>query len=135
MPKATRKPARAPEKIEPHFASVAVVVSDRTKAVEWYTEKFGLDHLDDSDHWQTVGIKGRAGVLHLCQVSEYDAKAPLEPGNTGIHFRLPGEFLESCEALKARGVEFSTPPEKFDWGWGAAVRDPDGNEIYLSPEP
>jgi catechol 2,3-dioxygenase-like lactoylglutathione lyase family enzyme len=134
MPKSTKKPARKSAKPEPHFVSVAVVVSDRSKAVAWYTEKFGLQHIDDFDHWQTVGIKGRAGVLHLCQVSEYDKKAALEPGITGIHFQLPGDFVSACEALKGRGVEFSTAPEKFDWGWGAAVRDPDGNEIYLSPE-
>ena len=134
MAKSSRKPVSKPGPIEPHFASVAVVVSDRTRAVAWYTAKFGLDHVDDMDHWQTVGTKGRPGVLHLCQVSEYDKTAALEPGNTGIHFRLPGKFVDACAELKARGVEFSTPPEKFDWGWGAAVRDPDGNEIYLSPE-
>ncbi len=134
MPKPPRKPASKPEKVAPHFVSIAVVVADRARAVQWYTEKFGLDHIDDMDHWQTVGTKGRNGVLHLCQVTEYDPKGQLEPGNTGIHFRLPGDFVASCDALKQRGVEFSSPPEKFDWGWGATVRDPDGNEIYLSPE-
>lgn len=131
---AKKSPSTKGKPIQPKFASVAVVVSDRTKAVAWYTEKFGLDHVDDMEHWQTVGVKGQPGVLHICQVSEYDKTAPLEPGNSGIHFHLPGDFVASCAALKARGVEFSTQPEKFDWGWGAAVRDPDGNEIYLSPE-
>lgn len=117
----------------PAFSSVAVVVSDRKKAVEWYTEKLGLDHVADADHWQAVGQKGRPGVLHLCQVSEFDAKAPLEPGPSGIAFTLEGDFVTACDALKARGVKFSTPPTKFDWGWGASVVDPDGNEHYLSP--
>jgi catechol 2,3-dioxygenase-like lactoylglutathione lyase family enzyme len=136
--KKSAKPAktakRAPAKVAPRFASIAVVVSDRTAAVAWYTEKFGLDHIDDFDHWQTVGLKGRPGVLHLCQVTEYDKDGQLEPGITGIHFRLPGDFRESCAQLELRGVTFSSPPEKYDWGWGATVRDPDGNEIYLSPE-
>ena len=35
--------------------------------------------------------------------------------------------------VPSRGVEFSSPPTKYDWGWGATVRDPDGNEIYLTP--
>jgi len=118
----------------PRFMSVAVVVSDRKKAVEWYTKKFGLDRLADDGHWQTVGTKGGSGTLHLCQVSEFDPKAPLEPGNTGIAFTLPGDFVKSCADLEARGVEFSSPPTKHDWGWGATVRDPDGNEIYLAPE-
>jgi len=120
--------------VVPHFMSVAVVVSDRQKAVKWYTETFGLDHIDDSDHWQTVGRKG-GGLVHLCQVSEFDDKAQLEPGNTGIAFTVPGDFVKSCAALESRGVKFASPPTKYDWGWGATVRDPDGNEIYLAPEP
>jgi len=120
--------------VTPRFMSVAVVVADRKKAVEWYTQKFGLERVADSDHWQTVGAKGGSGVLHLCQVSEFDPKATLEPGNSGIAFTLPGDFVKSCAALEARGVEFVSPPTKYDWSWGATVRDLDGNEIYLAPE-
>ena len=132
---ANRTPAKStkPSKGVPHFLSVAVVVSNRTNAVAWYTEKFGLDLVDDMDHWQTVGRKGTPGVLHLCQVTEYDPAGKLEPGVSGIAFTLPGDFVAACRALEERGVEFATPPTKFDWGWGASVRDPDGNEIYLTP--
>ncbi len=135
---ARKSPAKStrsskPSKGIPHFLSVAVVVSDRNNAVAWYTEKFGLDVVDDMDHWQTVGRKGAPGLLHLCQVTEYDADGKLEPGNSGNAFTLPGDFQAACQALMDRGVEFTTPPTKFDWGWGATVRDPDGNEIYLTP--
>jgi catechol 2,3-dioxygenase-like lactoylglutathione lyase family enzyme len=127
------KPSK-PGTVVPKFLSVAVVVSDRTKAVAWYTEKLGLERVSNEEHWQTVGRKGGSGLLHLCQVSEFDPKAPLEPGNTGIALTLSGDFVKSCAALEARGVEFVSPPTKQDWGWGATVRDPDGNEIYLAPE-
>jgi predicted enzyme related to lactoylglutathione lyase len=134
-PKAKRTPAKKAARpgIRPTFLSVAVVVSDRGRAVTWYTEKFGLDHLDDMDHWQTVGRKGTGGKLHLCQVSEFDDAAGLEPGNSGIAFTLPGDFEKACAALQENGVPFATPPTKYDWGWGASVKDPDGNEIYLTP--
>jgi catechol 2,3-dioxygenase-like lactoylglutathione lyase family enzyme len=117
----------------PRFNSVAVVVADRHRSVKWYTENFGLDHLADMDHWQTVGEKGRPGELHICQVSEYDDKAPMEPGNSGIAFRLPGDFVAACAALAARGVEFSVPATKAEWGWWGMVKDPDGNEICVLP--
>lgn len=130
--KSVHRPAQS-SRVKPHFTSVAVVVSDRGRAVRWYTDHFGLDHLTDLDHWQTVGEKGRPGELHICQVSEYDNTAPLEPGNTGIAFRLSGDFVAACEALKARGVEFSVPATKADWGWWAMVKDPDGNEITVLP--
>ncbi|MCI4365901.1 MAG: VOC family protein [Thermoplasmata archaeon] len=145
MPKTAKKPAKrsasksakktsAKVVAKPHFSSVAVVVSDRKRSVKWYTESFGLDHLTDMDHWQTVGEKGRPGELHICQVSEYDDKAPMEPGNSGIAFRLRGNFVAACEQLKARGVDFAVPATKSDWGWWAMVKDPDGNEICVVPE-
>ena len=129
MPQKSRKPALG----VPRFASVAVVVSNRKKAVKWYTEKLGLDRIADDGHWQTVGQKGSGATLHLCQVSEYDKEAPLEPGNSGIAFRLAGDFVKACAALEARGVKFSSPPAKSPWGWGAAIVDPDGNEHQLGP--
>ncbi len=115
------------------FSSVAVVVSDRKKSLEWYTKKLGLDAIAKMDHWVTVGRKGQAGVLHLCQTSEYDATVPLEKGNTGINLHLPGKFEAACALLAANGVKFSTPPTKEEWGFWAAVEDPDGNEITLTP--
>ncbi|MGP8078711.1 MAG: VOC family protein [Thermoplasmata archaeon] len=132
-PKRSRPSSPAPAPA-PYFASIAVVVSDRRRAQEWYTKKLGLDLIDSEDHWVTVGRTGKDGVLHLCQTTEFDASGTLEPGNSGIQLRLPGkDFEESCQALKGRGVEFAREPEKAEWGWWAVVRDPDGNEHMLAP--
>lgn len=132
MPARKPKMEKAPE---PFFASVAVVVSDAEKALDWYTARLGLDVIDREDHWITVGRKGKPGLLHLCQPSGPDAKSQLEPGNSGILFLLPGnDFEAGCAALKARGVEFTEGPTKAEWGTYAVVRDPDGNEHSLMPE-
>lgn len=120
----------------PKFASVAVVVSNTEKALAWYTTKLGLDAIDQMDHWVTVGRKGRPGVLHLCQPGNGDPRSQLEPGNSGILLWLPGkDFAAGCTALKARGVEFVEEPTTTDWGTYAVIRDPDGNEHSLMPEP
>ncbi|MGA9840635.1 MAG: VOC family protein [Thermoplasmata archaeon] len=119
------------------FVSVAVVVSDRKKALAWYTKTFGLDVLARSDdqagHWVVVGRRGQNGGVHICQIREIDPSLPLEKGPTGILFRLPGDFQSSCAALKLNGVHFSQPPRKETWGRWAMVTDPDGNEIMLVP--
>jgi catechol 2,3-dioxygenase-like lactoylglutathione lyase family enzyme len=115
------------------FSSVAIVVSDRKRSLEWYTKKLGLDQIMSMEHWVTVGRKGKDGVIHLCQTSEYDKSIPAEKGNTGINLHLPGNFEAACAALAAAGVKFSTPPTKEEWGWWAAAADPDGNEITLTP--
>lgn len=127
-PKESRKVPKAT------FFSVAVVVSDRKRSVEWYTKKLGLDVVQDLGHWVTVGRKGKPGLLHLCQTSEVGMDERPEPGLTGIGLNLPGDFREACEALEENGVTFRHPPVQEEWGWWAGVVDPDGNEITLMPE-
>ncbi len=117
----------------PWVASVPVVVSDREASKKWYTEKLGLIVIEDEDHWVTVGGKDKGGRLHLCQASENQPPIPLEPGPSGIVIALPGDFQAACKRLMDAGVEFAHLPEKAPWGWYATVRDPDGNEHYLSP--
>lgn len=131
MPAAKSKKPTPPQ---PYFASVAVVVSDAKRALDWYTKNLGLDAIDQMDHWVTVGRKGKPGVLHLCQPMESDPRIQLEPGNSGILLLLPGKDFEAgCAALKARGVSFAEEPTKASWGTYAVVRDPDGNEHTLMP--
>lgn len=130
-PAARASKARVPKA---QFWSIAVLVSDKQRSVDWYTRNFGLDLVENFDHWITVGQKGEGGLIHLCQTSDWSDGETLEPGNQGIQFRLPGDFRTACEALAANGVKFSQPPSKEEWGWWAMVVDPDGNEISLAPE-
>ncbi len=126
--------APAPSRASPYPISVAVVVSDRKKAVDWYTKVLGLSVVQSEDHWVTVGRPGHDMVLHLCQTTEYDPNGTLEPGNSGILLHLPGkDFAATCAALQERGVQFSQEPRKDPWGWWAMVRDPDGNEHCVMP--
>jgi lactoylglutathione lyase len=126
------RPSRTPPSLR--FVSVAIVVSDRKKAVDWYRRSLGLDVIDAMDHWVTVGRKGDPARLHLCQTTEFDADGKLEPGNSGILFHLDGkDFQAGCAGLKERGIEFSQEPRKDPWGWWAMIRDPDGNEHTLMP--
>jgi catechol 2,3-dioxygenase-like lactoylglutathione lyase family enzyme len=134
----TKKPSASrakPTLPKSYVATVAVIVSDRKKATEWYTQRLGLDLVESMDHWVAVGRKGKGGLLHLCQISEFEPNATLEPGNSGITLRLPGtDFVASCTALKSNGVEFVEGPKKESWGWYATIRDPDGNELFLMPD-
>jgi len=140
MPKSTKGVAARPKSSavslpKAHVASTAVVVSDRNRSTQWYTERLGLDIIESMDHWVTVGRKGKGGMIHICQTSDFEENPTLEPGNSGIQIRIPGtDFAAACRALEENGVEFSHPATKEDWGWYATVRDPDGNEITLGPE-
>jgi predicted enzyme related to lactoylglutathione lyase len=117
--------------------SVAVAVSDRRKAAEWYTRVLGFRvYDDDPEHWTTVGDRFGDFRFHLCEVRGPGKKPPKsEVGNTGILLLTNEPFARTCAKLKAKGVKFSMPPKKLPWGWVAKFLDPDGNEFWLNPAP
>jgi len=54
---------------------------------------------------------------------------------TGVSFVVT-DIAEACADLAARGVRFSTDPEKQPWGgWLATFTDPSGNELQLVQYP
>jgi catechol 2,3-dioxygenase-like lactoylglutathione lyase family enzyme len=133
--RATRPPSGKASGSIPHFWSIAVVVSDREKAVAWYTKNLGLEVVQDMGHWVTVGHRGENGTIHLCQGGEIGAD--LEPGVSGINFHIPvkpSEFEAACAELAAKGVTFHRPAKYESWGWWASIVDPDGNVHMMTPD-
>ncbi len=119
-----------------YLSSIAIEVSNRQRALDWYTQKVGLDLLQDMGHWVTVGRRGSKARIHLCEWSEVSDGDPIEPGLLGITLKVPGgerEFLAACRTWKARGVRFGRPPSRRPWGWYARLKDPDGNEFMVMP--
>ncbi len=110
------------------FTSVAIVVKDAKRSAQWYKEKLGFEVRDEMGHWITVAPKGSKIVFHLCQ-DFY----PLEPGVNGISF-MSKDVAKEEKALRAKGVEFTQPTKKEDWGTSALFKDPDGNEFTILQE-
>jgi catechol 2,3-dioxygenase-like lactoylglutathione lyase family enzyme len=118
--------------------SVAVAVTDRAKAAEWYVKTLGFRAFDeDPEHWTTVGDRSGKFLLHLCEVGGRPGKKPpkSEVGNTGILLETDEPFPKVCARLKKQGVRFSLAPKKLPWGWIAKFLDPDGNEFWFQPAP
>jgi len=115
-----------------YFFATTIIVSDRKRSVEWYTNKLGFEVVQDMGHWVTIGHKGSTGLLHLCQGSEIGAD--MEPGNQGITFHLRGDFEKKVSDLEKNGVKLDKPVTKMPWGMFARIADPDGNVITLNPE-
>ena len=109
--------------------SVAVVVSNGKKALAFYTDKLGLDIIANEGHWRVVGRKKGGLAIHLCEYGKPTPKS--EKGNTGILFQTDDSMMKTYQKLKRKGVKFSVPPKKEEWGWHCRLLDPDGNEIWL----
>ena len=46
--------------------------------------------------------------------------------------RIFGASQTAYEELKARGVEFTAPPEEYPYGIDSGFRDPSGNSVRLT---
>lgn len=131
MPNKSAKKGKAGPQPKLVFASAAITVSDRKKATKWYTDKLGLDITANMNHWVGVGRKSKGAQIHLCQVSELDKKAKLEPGNSGFLLLSSVKLTKLAPLLKGRGVEVTDGPNQQPWGWDMTIKDLDGNEIMI----
>ena len=124
--------------------SVAVGVSDRRRALQWFRDVLGLPvaYIGPSEassnpsvqgspenpgHWLELGPGRPMTRIHLCELENHRT----EPGPTGITF-LTDNILSEYERLKAKGVRFKNSPKRMEWGeWLCEFLDADGNEFDL----
>jgi predicted enzyme related to lactoylglutathione lyase len=124
-------------------------VHDQDEALAFYTDKVGMEVRSDVTlpemgdfRWLTVGPTGQPDVAIVLmaipgapvmdqqtgdQVRELMAK-----GFAGTVFLATDDCQASYEELKARGVEFSEPPEERPYGIDSGFRDPSGNSLRLT---
>lgn len=130
--------------------SVAILVNDTKKAVEWYNEKLGFEVVENKGHTVYLKARGDSFILHLCgKCGAWEKDRP--GGRTGIWFHCgevtmrrdaesgqlilasdPVQVEKTYQELKAKGVEFSEELTTTGWGKYAIFRDPDGNELEMS---
>ena len=124
--------------------TVAIVVSDRRRAIAWYRDVLGLrvayigpaeankdpavqGSPNDPGHWIEMGVPRPMTRIHICELEDRHT----EPGPTGITF-LSDEIMGDYARLNAKGVHFLNAPKKMEWGeWLCQFTDPDGNEFDL----
>ena len=124
--------------------TVAVVVSDKRRAIEWYRDVLGLRVAyvgppepnkdpavqgtpENPGHWIEMGMARPMTRVHLCRLED----GRTEPGPTGITF-LSDNIKEDYDRMKEKGVRFLSAPTKMEWGeWLCQFSDPDGNEFDL----
>lgn len=124
-----------------------VWVHDQDVALEFYTEKLGMELRSDATlpemgfRWLTVGVPGNEVEIVLMAIPGppmLDADTADEIGRLLAKGFAQTMFLttEDCNAayeqLRARGVEFSEPPTPRPYGIDASFRDPSGNSFRLT---
>jgi catechol 2,3-dioxygenase-like lactoylglutathione lyase family enzyme len=125
-----------------------VWVTDQDEALEFYTEKLGLELREDvtvpelgNFRWLSVGVPGQDVSITLMAVPGppvFDEKTRnqinelLAKGASGGLFFATDDVQGSYEELSRRGVEFAQEPTEQPYGIDAGFRDPSGNHFRLA---
>jgi len=112
--------------------AVRVFVHDWDAAIEFYESKLGLERKFYSEEFGWAEFDVGGPVFGVERVAKDDADGSKHVGRfLGVSLQVD-DIQKTYEELTAKGVEFTSPPEKQSWGGTLAfVKDPDGNEFIL----
>ncbi len=118
---------------------VSVLPDDYDEALQWYTEKLGLEPrmdgaMGEGHRFVTVGVRGQSVEMVLHKPSgDRSAREVIEAAE-GVQ---PGVVFgsDSCriatEELRSKGVTTKQGPEDVPWGVQTVFEDPYGNSHVI----
>jgi catechol 2,3-dioxygenase-like lactoylglutathione lyase family enzyme len=128
------------------LSHTTVYVLDQDAARDFYVNKLGFEvrmdaSMDNGFRWLTVGPKGQPDLqIILMKVDgpnmQPDVAATLRDllvrGKLGGGVLQTSDCRKTYEELKAKGVEFLSPPKEQFYGVEALVKDNSGNWFSLT---
>src|SRR5262249_55455480 len=125
------------------IANAQLWVHDQDEALAFYTNKLGLEVRADVTlpelgdfRWLAVGSPGQPDFAIVLMAipgppvmdaeTAEQVRTLMAKGFAGTVFLTTDDCRASYEELKARGVEFTEPPEERPYGIDSGFRDPSG---------
>ena len=112
---------------------VGIPVENQDRALKFYTEKLGFAVATD----QPMGPAGQRWIeLRIpgaeTRVSLFTPEGHEDRVGTFANLSLYSDNVErTYEELKGKGVEFTAPPKKQQWGTSVIFKDSEGNQLHL----
>jgi catechol 2,3-dioxygenase-like lactoylglutathione lyase family enzyme len=110
------------------FDHLALPVADVAASRDWYVGTLGMSVEFEIAERKTVAVRDEYDFTILLRQSESERAQGI-----AMWFQV-ADVDASFAAMSARGVEFNHAPEKNFWGYGAELKDPDGNLVRLWDE-
>ena len=131
------------------IATAQLWVHDQDEALEFYTQKLGMEVRSDVTlpelggfRWLTVAPPGQEDVAIVLMLipgppvmdaeTTEEVRTLMGKGFAGTVFLATDDCRADYEELKARGVEFTEAPEDRPYGVDSGFRDPSGNHLRLT---
>jgi catechol 2,3-dioxygenase-like lactoylglutathione lyase family enzyme len=124
------------------LSHATIFVLDQDEALKFYRDKLGMEvrtdmKMDNGFHWVTVGPKTQPDLeIVLMAIKESpmlsaDKAAKLrelvQAGVLGAGVMEVDDCRKTYEELKAKGVQFTSPPTERFYGIEALLKDNSGN--------
>jgi catechol 2,3-dioxygenase-like lactoylglutathione lyase family enzyme len=100
-------------------------VQDLKRSIEWYTRVLGFRVRFEYDEY--IGIELDGAQIHLAQRGAPDGMHL----KSGCQLHFVSGIDEFVAAIVATGQSLAASLKNHGNMWGATVRDPDGNDIYI----
>jgi uncharacterized glyoxalase superfamily protein PhnB len=131
------------------LSSAQVWVHDQDEALQFYTQKLGMEVRADVTlpemgdfRWLAVGpanqpdfsivLMAIPGPPIMDADTAEQVKSLMAKGFAGTVFLTTEDVFADYEQLKSRGVEFSETPEERPYGIDSGFHDPSGNSFRLT---
>lgn len=120
---------------------VTILVRDQDEALQFYTEKLGMEKMDDiamgeGGRWLTVTAPQQKDVqIFLARAYSFGMYLMDHVGKAPAWAFATDNCQETYETLSARGVNFTSPPKEKPYGIEAAFQDLYGNTFAVVQEP
>jgi len=129
------------------MAYAAIFVLDQDQALDFYVKKLGFELKMDQSmpngfRWLTVSPKGQSDFqIILMKVAPGPKIQPedvqtiselIKKGAFGAGVFQTADCRKTYEELKAKGVEFLSPPKEQFYGIEAVFKDPFGNWFSMT---
>jgi catechol 2,3-dioxygenase-like lactoylglutathione lyase family enzyme len=131
------------------IANAHLWVHDQDEALAFYTQKMGMEVRADVTlpelgdfRWLAVAppdtpdvsivLMAIPGPPMMDAETAEQVRSLMAKGFAGTVFLTTDDVRAAYEELKARGVEFTEPPEERPYGIDTGFRDPSGNSLRLT---
>jgi catechol 2,3-dioxygenase-like lactoylglutathione lyase family enzyme len=131
------------------IANAHLWVHDQDEALAFYTQKMGMEVRADATlpelgdfRWLAVAPPDTPDVSIVLMAipgppvmdaeTAEQVRSLMAKGFAGTVFLTTDDVRAAYEQLKARGVEFTEPPEERPYGIDTGFRDPSGNSLRLT---
>ncbi|HEX8706874.1 MAG TPA: VOC family protein [Pyrinomonadaceae bacterium] len=122
------------------LAVVTIPVRDQDEALQFYTEKLGLEKMDDmvfgeGNRWLTVTTSEQKELqIFLMQADGFGMNLTDQVGRMPTWAFYTNDCHRTYETFSARGIKFVSPPQQQPWGIEAVFEDLYGNKFSVVQE-